>query len=190
MGLLYQFPSQLDAADDRIDVDDGILVLKTYGLPSIFWGYLVAIFSILFFLYLASRELLMAMLEGGDPINRMLAVGVGLVMGGLIPVFLGIFFYEKILYKRERDLKIVHRFFGIPFKRSRHQLLSADAFEIKHCLDSPNIARGEQREGSRGFQNNGFYRMQALLGDNVFLMVDRHSQRRELDRLKKLLCQY
>ena len=190
MGLFYQFPSQLDEADDRIGVEDGTLVLKTYGPPGIFWGYLAAIFSTLFFLYWASHNLLMTMLAGGDPINRILAMGVILVMGGLIPTLLGIFFYEKILYKRGNELGIAHRLFGIPVWRSRHQLLSADAFDVQHCLDSPNMARREQWEGSRGFQNNGFYRLEALIGEGQVVAVDRHSQRRELDRIRALLSEY
>ena len=190
MGLFYQFPSRLDEADDRIGVEEGTLVLKTYGPPGIFWGYLAAIFSTLFFLYLASHNLLMTMLDGEEPVNRMLAVGVILVMVGSVPTLLGIFFYEKILYKRGRNLDIVHRLFGVPVLRSSHELLSMDAFDVKHCLDSPNMARREQREGSRGFQNNGFYRLEAQLGEGAILALDRHSQRRELERLKKLLSEY
>ena len=190
MGLFYQFPSRLDKNDDRIGVEDGTLVLKTYGPPGIFWGYLAAILSTLFFLYWASHSLLVTMLRGDDSINRMLAISVILVMGGMIPALLGIFFYEKILYKRGRDLRIVHRLFGLPVLHSRHQLLSDSAFDIQHCLDSPNVARREQREGSRGFQNNGFYLLHAQLGEGAVLAVDRHSQRRELDKLAELLSAY
>ena len=190
MGLFYQFPSRLDPVDDRIGVEEGTLIVKTYGPPGIFWGYLAAIFTTIFFLYLASHNSLAAMLEGGDAINRILALGVLLLMVGAIPVLLGFFFYEKIIFKNGEDLQIVHRLFGIPLRKTRHKLRTFDAFEIVHCLDSPNVARREQGEGSRGFQNNGFYQLMAFVIDDTSLFVDRHSQYRELVKFKELLCQY
>ena len=190
MGLFYQFPSRLDPADDRIRVEGDTLIIKTYGPPGIFWVYLVAIFSVMFFLGWASRNSLSTMWDGTDFVNRMLVVGVGLLMGSLIPALLGIFFYEKILCKNKRDLKVIHRIFGIPLKCSRHKLLLDGSFEIVHCLDSPNMARREGQEEGRGFQNNGFYQLKALVGESAALIVDRHSHSRELRKLKDLLCQY
>ena len=190
MGLFYQFPSHLDPTDERIVVDGDTLIVKTYGPPGIFWVYLMAIFSAIFFLYMASRRSLGAMLEGDDSINRILAISVLVLMGGLIPVMLGIFFYEKIISKQKHNMKITHRLFGISFKRSHWELESAHALEIVHCLDSPNVARREQQEGSRGFQNNGFYQLNAFVRGGGRLLVDRHSQSRELDKLKKLLCEH
>ena len=190
MGLFYQFPTRLDPSDDRIVEEENALIIKTYGPPGIFWGYLAAIFSVMFFLYLASRNSLIAMMEGSDPINRMLALSVGLLMGGLIPVLLGIFFYEKIIRKSQQNLKIIHRLFGVPFRRYHYTLRSIDAFEIEHCLNSPNVARREGEEGSRGFQNNGFYQLKAWVGEKSSLVLDRHSQSRELGKLKELLSRY
>ena len=190
MGLFYQFPSRLDPADDRIRVEGGTLIIKTYGLPGIFWAYLLAIFSVMFFLYLASHDSLRTMLESDDTTNRILAKSVHVLMGGLVPILLGIFFYEKIIRKHGRDLEMIHRIFGVPFKRSRYRLDSSQAFEIEHRLDSPNMARRGQEGGSRGFQNNGFYQLKALVGTSSCLVVDRNSHSRELGKLKKLLCQY
>ena len=132
----------------------------------------------------------MVMMGGEDPLNRILAISVGLLIVGLIPVMLGIFFYEKILCKQKQNLKIIHRIFGIPVKQSDYKLPSPHAFKVVHCLNAPNRARLEQREGSRGFQNNGFYQLSALTDNNSSLVVDRHSHVRELNKLKELLCRY
>ncbi len=55
MGLMYVFPVSEEEADFVIKKDD-MLILKTYGLPYIFWIYALCSVTVVFFMFLAIKE--------------------------------------------------------------------------------------------------------------------------------------
>ena len=64
MGLMYIFPvTDNTNEDDRTEIRDSKIILKTYGLPMIFWGYLVAIMFVIFMMWLASAATIAKLLS-------------------------------------------------------------------------------------------------------------------------------
>ena len=68
MGLLYLFPIQEDEGD-HVSIKDSSLLLKSYGLPYLFWGYLLAGLTTLGIITLAIRGPLKKMLLYEDSLN-------------------------------------------------------------------------------------------------------------------------
>jgi len=67
MGLMYIFPVTTNENEgDRAQVNNSTLTLKTYGLPMVFWGYLAAIYSVIFVMWLASRDVISKLLTYKD----------------------------------------------------------------------------------------------------------------------------
>lgn len=189
MGLLYQFPAT-EAEQDRIEYKDKMIVLKSYGLPLIFWGYMLAILSVIFIMIVAIKEPLLKMMTMDDPLNRYLAL---IVLATLIATPLSLvtfFFYEKTLSKEGKDLKIGHRFFWIPFFSRQYTLKSENSFEIEHFLDAPNMARIQGKKEMRGFQNKGHFECYAILENGKKIFIDRHSRKADLKKLIALLSRY
>ena len=183
MGLLYPFPIS-EKESDHVEVQDQTLTLRSYGLPLLFWGYLMAILSILLIMYLAIQDPLAKLRQMEDVLNMALAYSV-YVCFALIPLsLLAFFFYEKVLMKKKNSLIIIHKIFYIPFLK-QHLELTGD-FSIRHFLASPNIARQKDDPKMQAFQNRGHFHLygMTLKGEKI---IDRHSQKRELEKLRDLL---
>jgi hypothetical protein len=189
MGLVFQTPIELNDLDDRIKVVDGKLILRTYGLPMIFWGYLLAVFAVLFFMILAIKVPLMTVLKGDDQINRILGICVLTLFIVGPSTLLAFYFYEKEISKKGQQLIVKHKVFFIPFKTYK---LSLDNQEIvlEHFLDSPNMAVQEKRDGMKGFENRGYFKLVAKNQSGKDILIDRNGRRGEMKKLKSLLDQY
>lgn len=200
MGLMYIFPVTDDPnlEDDRVEVKgqdaDKELVLKTYGLPMIFWGYLVAAFAVLLLMWLAARAVIEKLLSYDDP--SMIFLGL-LVKWSLIltpVVLLGFFFYEKVMIKNKNKLTLVYRVFFIPFWQTKLELKSADALVVNHFIDSPNMAKirnqyAENKEALKHFENKGYFE---LIAETVKgkKSIDRHARKADLIKMRDLLARY
>lgn len=184
-------PVEENAKDDRlIKTNTGGILLKSYGLPMIFWGYLLAFFMVLGFMALGIWGPLVKMTQGDDSINQILAQAVlGLILG--LPIAaLGFFFYEKHIHKDRTQLTVSHHVFGIRLKKDTYQLRETGSFALEHLLDSPNKASIEKTQGMEAFQNKGFFELFAIDKNNLKHLIDRNSRRGEMRKLKELLSRY
>ena len=190
MGLMYLFPVEdTDLSDDRVNKNGEGITLKTYGLPMIFWGYLAAILSVVFVMWIASLDIIAKMLTYNDPLLTFLAY---LVRGFLIigpTILVGFYFYEKFLIKHKNTLTIIHRVFFIPIKKETLKLNSTDAFLVNHFMDSPNVAKLKNEKELKGFENKGYFELHALVNDKK-IFIDRSSRKEDLLKLKDLLSKY
>jgi len=191
MGLLFQFPNQHNPEDDRIQVDqENTLTLKTYGLPWVFWGYLVGIMAVLFVMAMAIRSPLESIFKGGDQINTFIGYLVIITMVSIPLTVLCILFYEKMLIKKGERLTVIHRLFWIPLKKTVYQLSHKEAIELRHFMEAPNVARIKHEKGLEAFENRGHYEVIVTLIDKRQIVIDRHSQKHDIKKFIELLKQY
>src|SRR5690606_24983451 len=156
MGLMYVFPVAEDESDFIVRKDD-TLTLKTYGLPYIFWFYAVCAISVIFFMFLAIKEPVLKLVSLGDDTDATLGYSL-LAFIGLLPVAIfSFFFYEKRFTKKGDVLGMEHRVFGIKFFSEKFVLEASDNLVVEPFLDSPNIAKIKNTQGTQGFQNKGYF---------------------------------
>lgn len=186
MGLMYVFP----VAEDEIDFvsrKEDTLTLKTYGLPYIFWIYALCVLAVIFFMFLAIKEPILKLVALGDETDALLGYAL-LTFIGLLPVFLlGFFFYEKRITKSKDILGLEHRIFGIKIFSEKFLLESDDHLVIESFLSSPNVARMKGDEEGIGFQNKGYFVLWLKNNDGSKILIDRHSRKIDLEKLRMLL---
>jgi hypothetical protein len=190
MGLMYLFPTdENDKNDDRIQIKDETIILKTYGLPMIFWGYLAAILIVVGAMALVSHNIIEKMLTYNDATLTALAYLVRSILFGGPIILVGFYFYEKFLIKKDNQLQIVHRVFYIPFYSKKIILDKKDDFVVEHYLESPNVAKKLNKEELRGFENKGYFELKAII-QNQKVSIDRSSRKADLLKIKDLLSKY
>lgn len=185
MGLLFQMPVEHNELDDRIQSSDKMLRVRSYGLPMIFWGYLLAIFAVLFFMILAIKDPLYRAYQGPDEINRVIALIVFAILTLAPIILLSVYFYEKELTLHGHDFTIRHKIFFIPIK-SHKITLQNDSLYLEHYLESLNVAAQEKKQGMAGFENRGYYKLMVKDANGKEYLVDRNSRRGEMRKLKEL----
>ena len=197
MGLMYIFPVEDNSSDDRVQIVDSRITLKTYGLPMIFWGYMAAAVSVVLIMWLASRAVVLKLLTYTDD-PTMIFLG-HLVQWTLIlapVIMLAFFFYEKVLSKKNEQLTIVYKIFFIPVWMKKFKLLEKNSLSVDHFMDSPNMAKIRSRQGlpstesMTGFENKGYFELNITTADNKSVNIDRHSRKADLLKLKELLSKY
>ncbi len=186
MGLMYVFPVARDEEDFVIEKDQ-TLILKTYGLPYIFWIYALCIVAVISFMFLAIQAPILKLIELGDSTDATLGYGLLGTIGMMPLLVLGFFFYEKRLIKINDELKVQHRLFAIPVLTSSYNIENTNQLTIEPFLDSPNVARLKNDEDSVGFQNKGYYVLWLNFKDSKRVRLDRHSRKVDLEKLKVLL---
>lgn len=191
MGLLYPFPVSADEIDfASIKLDEmgktREVVLKTYGLPYLFWGYAAAILTAIFFLWLAIRDPLAKLKTYNDSFDLALVYGLDLMIYLTVLSLISFLFYQKTLTRLKNTLTISHRFFGLTLFKRTHTI-NLESFKILHHLDSPNVARLKGGEEQRGFQNKGYYTLWVETVEKKFIQIDRHSRKADLSALEALL---
>ncbi len=195
MGLMYIFPvseNEIDRAEiiqSPKDESKKTIILKTYGLPMVFWGYLSASFAVLGAMWLASRASLKKLFLYEDPTLWALAylVKYSLILTPII--LLGFFFFEKELRKSGTELKLVYKVFFIPFYSKKIILDSSDAFSVDHFMDSPNMAKIYNKTELKQFENRGYFELHAK-SNGKNLLIDRHSRKADLVKIKDLLGRF
>ncbi|RPJ73519.1 MAG: hypothetical protein EHM20_12115, partial [Alphaproteobacteria bacterium] len=162
MGLMYIFPVDLDDQERTELLNDPIsekeiLVLKTYGLPMIFWGYLAAALVVVMMMWLAARPVIAKLLSYNDDASL---VGLGHLVQStliLIPlVLLAFFFYEKHIQKSGNKLTLIYKIFFMPIWSKKITLDDSTALNVDHFMDSPNVAKIHNKAELRGFENKGY----------------------------------
>lgn len=187
---MYVMPvdeSEVDRLEKR---SDGSVVLKSYGLPMVFWGYLAAILVVLLAMTVAIKDPLIKLYSGEDALNSALAVIVAATMI-LIPLTLLLaYFFEKWITKKGCELTLSYRFFFITFYKRRYELASADALSLDHFMDSPNMARLKGGHEMKGFMNKGYFELFFKTTEGKQILLDRHSRKADLEKIKKLLSKH
>lgn len=192
---MYIFPINEVEESDRIDLitnpidQKKTLVLKTYGLPMIFWGYLAACLTVIGAMWLAIHAVIEKILTYQDPtlIFLGLLVKYTLILSPI--VLLGFFFYEKKIHKSGLILKIVYKVFFIPIAFKTIKMDDSSALVVDHFMDSPNMAKIHSKAELKGFENKGYFELHAKSGGkNIF--IDRHSRKIDLEKMKDLLSRY
>lgn len=195
---MYIFPvTDNDNEGDRAQVINQSIVLKTYGLPMVFWGYLAAALSVVLIMWLASRAVVLKLLSYTED-STLIFLG-HLVQWTLLAIPLGLlcfFFYEKVLTKKDKTLIVSHRIFFITVWKKTYFLNARDALVVKHFMDSPNMAKIRNQQGLGGdeamkhFENKGYFELNIETDKNKVVSIDRHSRKVDLLKLKDLLSKY
>ncbi len=176
---------------DRIHIQNKSQIsLKSYGLPLIFWGYFSAILIVLFTMFMIIQRPLFKMISMDDEINKVMAI---LALAVLLFIPLALFFllfYEKTITKKLHSLTITQKVFWIPFTKKTFQLDDLDSFEIHHHLDSPNVAKIENKKELSSFKNQGYFKLFLKTKKKKLFLLDRHSREKDLQEIINLLKKY
>jgi hypothetical protein len=195
MGLMYIFPVSIEESDRTEIISSNndpfrkTIVLKTYGLPMVFWSYLAASLIVIGTMWLASKSAIHKLLTYQDASLQVLAYLVQFTLILTPVILLGFFFYEKELRKTGLELKLVYKVFFIPFYFKKIILDSIDAFSVDHFMDSPNMAKIHNVSELKHFENKGYFELHAMSGGKSIL-IDRHSRKADLLKIKELLSKY
>ncbi|MBP9679923.1 MAG: hypothetical protein KBD76_00845 [Bacteriovorax sp.] len=189
MGLMYIFPVS-ENEGDRVEIkEDKTIILKTFGLPYIFWGYLAAGLIVLASMWLASRSTLDKLISYQD--KGLVALGLMVKFTLILTpiILLGFFFYEKQIKKSGNKLKLIYKIFFIPVAQKTILLDSSEALSVNHFMDSPNMAKIYNKTELKAFENRGYFELKAKSA-GVDILIDRHSRKADLLKLKDLLDRY
>ncbi len=191
MGLLYPFPISSDETDHvSINSEHKTLTVKSYGLPYIFWIYLLAFLTVVGFLFVAIKTPLMSLWKIEDSINQALVMAVFLTLFGTIFGFITLFFIELRIIKKNKSLNLETRLFGIKLRNKKFSLKDENAFQITNFRASPNMARIENRDELKTHQNKGYFELFGIDHNDKRFLIDRHSRKSDLVKLKELLQLY
>jgi hypothetical protein len=195
MGLMYVFPVNTDEVD-RVEILSSptgttpTLVLKSYGLPMVFWSYLAASLIVIGTMWLAGKAAIHKLISYPDATLRALGFLVEYTLI-LTPLFLlALYFYEKQLRKNKTSLTLVYKVFFIPIWFKKILLQSPDSFSVAHFMDSPNMAKIYNKAELKAFENKGYFELHAtdISGKNV--LIDRHSRKADLVKMMVLLSRF
>ena len=187
MGLLYPLPISTEESD-FVSIEENQVTLKSYGLPYIFWLYGLAALVVYAAMMLGISSTLNTLLDSQDSINQILAMSF-IVFSITLPVIvIGFFFYQKIISIQysQKTLKVTHKVFGIRLKTQTLKFEEQPQIDIYHYLDSPNMARIQHGKEMRGFQNKGYFILEAQAGSQK-IVLDRSSSKSDLNKVKNLL---
>jgi hypothetical protein len=196
---MYIFPVDLNDLERTEVIEDQklktkTLILKTYGLPMIFWGYLSAILIVVAAMWLASSATIKKLISYQDDLSLVLIGHLVQSTLILLPlILLAFFFYEKHLKKSGNTLTMIYKIFFITVFWKTLTLDNNDALSVDHFMDSPNVARLNRAHRNsdelRGFENKGYFELHALSGGKS-LLIDRHSRKADLLKIKELLLRF
>lgn len=194
MGLMYIFPVALDENERTeliVNPENGkqTIILKTYGLPMIFWGYLGAAFIVLGTMWLATQSIIHKLISYDDFTLKGLGYLVQYTLILTPLVLLGFFFYEKHLKKSGQNITLIYKVFFIPFFSKKILLDHSDALSVDHFMDSPNMAKIYNKTELKGFENKGYFELHAL-SKGKSISIDRHSRKADMIKMKELLSKY
>lgn len=198
MGLMYIFPVTTEENEgDRVTIADSELTLKTYGLPMIFWGYLAAVYAVLFVMWLAARPVINKLLSYSDDFSMVFLghlVGWTLLISPI--VLLGFFFYEKFITKKGLNIIVGHRLFFMTFWKTKYVLKVSNSLSVDHFMDSPNMAKIKNadpalsQDSMKHFENKGYFELNIETANGKIINIDRHSRKVDLIKLKEILSKY
>ncbi len=175
---------------DRITINDKGITLKSYGLPLVFWGYLAAILVVILAMGLAVAGPMITLFKTDDLINKVLVIVAASTVILIPSISIGFYFYEKFITKQDSLITITHRVFWLGLKKVKYELENKESLEIKHYMDSPNVAKMQADPSLRGFENKGYFQLFAKLKDGREVLIDRSSRKADLKKIQELLKRY
>lgn len=188
MGLMYVFPVSNDETDFVLRDGDKI-TLKSYGLPYIFWFYAFCAVAMVFFMFLAIQAPVLKLIELGDDTDATLGYSLLTILGISPLVIFSFFFFEKRLVREGNKLSMEYRLAGLKFFSETFLLENDDELVVESFLDSPNVARMKNTPEATGFQNKGYFVLWLKSKEGRKILIDRHSRKVDLEKLRQLLLQ-
>ena len=193
MGLLYIMPASKDEIEHVIikETSSGRqLHLHSYGLPMMFWGYFLGIIGLEFAMYLSVSSIIEKLFNSPEALDKALVIGCSVVMVSL-PIFtLGMLFFQKVIIRGENSIQIKFKVFGLTVRNKLYQFKpNDDHLEVKHLLESPNMAKIRKDPTTRAFENQGHYIL-TLWSKNKPYFIDRHTRKQDLQKLADLLINF
>ena len=183
MGLMYSLPISLDEKDFA-EVKGNTLFLRTYGLPYIFWIYLLCALIFYFLICLFSFQLLQKLMQMGG-VDQVIAYAIAIFLAMLPMITLGFFFYYREIKISPNTIIVKTHLFFIPIKKN--VLNSSEiSFEITSHLDSANIAKQNPSQENIGFQNKGYFILFAY-ADTQKIQIDRSSSKTDLMKIQGMI---
>lgn len=190
MGLLYPLPISTEESD-FVTINDNQVILKSYGLPYIFWLYGLAALVVYVAMMLGISSTINTLVSSEDIVNQVLAISFIVFSISLPITVIGFFFYQKVISINYSDqcLKVTHKIFGLSLKTKTLKFNKEPVLDIHHYLDSPNMARIQHGNEMRGFKNKGYFILEAQDESNKVL-IDRSSSKTDLKKIKELLLNH
>ncbi len=189
MGLLYQFPNSKNETDYvEYQSSPASIIIKSYGLPYIFWFYAIGILATLFLLALTIWPSITTLYQYDDVSAKIIALATFALLI-LSPFALLLpFFFQKILKAKSKKLEIKATILGIKVYHKTFENVTADKLIVRHFLSSPNYARLHQNEHNQDFQNRGYFELTLELPGSLRpFVLDRSSRKQDLIDLQSLL---
>lgn len=186
MGLLYALPVSKEETD-FVNVEPNQMTLKSYGLPYIFWGYALAIFMMLVFMFLAVKAPLFKLISLGDETDALLAYSLLGFICSLPVILFGFFFFEKRIIATKDLIKLEYRVYGLKFFTETFSPKKETYFDVLAYMDSPNVARIRGGDESLGFQNKGYFILWLTTDKDRKIQIDRSSRKADLVKLQTLI---
>lgn len=192
MGLLYIFPCSEDEKD-RIDISSGhdrSITIKSYGLPKLFWAYLLCSLAVLFLMVIAIKDPMIKLFQTEDPLNKGLVI---LVLSTIIAIpisLLAFFVYEKRITKAKNKLTVGHYLLSFNVKNKNYVLSPTEPFVISQFRGTPNIAREKNDPKMRAFENQGYFELFGILENGERIFLDRNNRKADLVRISNLFNSY
>jgi hypothetical protein len=186
MGLVYQLPVDLKESD-YIELNSSRLVIKSYGLPTIFGYYALATLLLLLALTKSAYAPVLKIYAMSDEINHLLATLL-IVTLFCAYLMLVLFYYSQI----QITLTCSHckkelRVFGLTYLKESIAFSQGETkWFIQHFMQSPNMARLRPQTGLEEFQNRGYFELIVQVGSKT-LLVDRSSRKNDLENIKQIL---
>lgn len=191
MGLLYLFPTSAEE-NEFVFIDNKSsppkLVISSYGLPGIFWIYAFIAFIVLSLLTYSILDPLQKLFSMAQGFDYVLVTGLVIVLILSYLAILLFLYWRLLIVVTEKTIAVEYRPFGILLYKKILPLTQDTKLEIRHFMDSPNLARINQDKNYKQFQNSGYFELLAINSVGSNLLLDRSSRKNDLEALKTIIC--
>ena len=193
MGLMYPYPvssNEQDHVKIQKSNDSSTITVKSYGLPYIFWGYLLAVLIVIIFMVIAIKDPLNRLIATNDPINVLMGQCVWLTLALTPAAFTTLFFIENRIIKKQSSITLKTYIFWLPVKSKQYRLKAPNSLHVSRFEGTPNVAKMQNSAQMKTHQNKGYFELFGLDESGKEFLIDRHSRKADLDGLKSLLEKY
>lgn len=191
MGLLYIMPASIEEIDHvKIENDEKNkkIILSSYGLPLMFWGYFLVLITLELAMFFSVQAIAIKLMNSEELFDKIIAWGCLITMV-IIPFFcLCMLFFQKKIIRDNTKITITWNVFGIQLRKKvfdYHE--STDELRVSHLLESANMAKIKKDPKTRAFENQGHYIL-ILIKDGQEIFLDRHTRKQDLVKLSGLIA--
>jgi len=189
MGLIYQFP--IDDSDSHyVQKAEKLILIKSYGLPKIFWIYGGLVSTVLIILMRIIYPSLIQLWITGESLDKILVASASIFLLLTIIGLISAFYIQFHLEIKPNSFSKFFTIFGMKWK-----IFTIDEFletecKIHHFLGTPNLARINKDIELKNFENKGYFELIYSASNQSFIVIDRSSRKDDLIELKKLINQF